>query len=206
MEDQLNHIVYSKGVIEFVAVSTEYCRFIEQIKTASKSNFVNISQKILPLLYLKTVTLPDFENNFEQFNEKFVTESDWEYYRNKIAEKLGENETFMDVYDPTNYLTGEAINVSVSECFTDIYQDLKNFTMNYKIGTIEAMNDSLWECKNNFEQYWGSRLLVLLTEIHNIFYSFDDLDIEEEINNDTEKPEVDTADWIINQRFSDFDS
>ena len=38
------------------------------------------------------------------------------------------------------------------------------------------MNDALWECRTNFEQYWGQRLVNGLRAIHNLVYGTSDLD------------------------------
>ena len=74
----------------------------------------------------------------------------------------------------------EAIEASVSENITDIYQDLKDFILCYRIGNLEVMNDALWECRNNFEQYWGQRLVNGLRAIHSLVYGISDLDEKEE--------------------------
>ena len=33
------------------------------------------------------------------------------------------------------------------------------------------MNDALWECKNNFEEFWGQKLVNVLRAIHSLVYS-----------------------------------
>jgi len=37
-------------------------------------------------------------------------------------------------------------------------------------GTFESVNDSLIECLNNFEKYWGIKLLNALRAVHVIRY------------------------------------
>jgi len=59
-------------------------------------------------------------------------------------------------------------------------------------------------CKNNFEQFWGNRLLATLNELHCILYSTDNLsddDFETESNN---LGKINTGNWLINQHFKTF--
>ena len=38
----------------------------------------------------------------------------------------------------------------------DIYQDIKDFLLLYQTGTEEVMNDAVWECRLNFENFLGT--------------------------------------------------
>ncbi len=194
------NIVYSKNVLEFVTVSAEYCAFVESVEQNSKQDFFSKAQKLLTVLYLKTSILPKVEAIYEDGNEKFVTEDDWSYIKNKIVQKIGQHEIFVDVYSVLMSQEDDAENVSLAEIFADIYQDLMDFLTLYRIGHEESMNDALWECKQNFEQYWGSRLLAALSAIHNTIYSGDDLSDEANIDNSEAPKERNTDNWIFTQR------
>jgi hypothetical protein len=194
--------VYSKDIIEFVTVAAEYCSFVEATDKETKANFLHKSQKLLSALYLKASLLPKFEAIYEEGNEKFVAEEDWIYIKDKVQQKLAKHEIFLDIYAAHMALEQDAENVSLSEIFADIYQDLMDFITLYRIGHEESMNDALWECQQNFQQYWGQRLLVALTAIHNIIFGGDDLSDESEEEKETE--ERDTSDWIFTQRQKDW--
>ncbi len=169
----INHIVYSTNVVEFVAVTGEYCNFVEKTDNFSKKEFINKSLKLLSLIYLKALMLPNIDNNYEDLNEKFVSENDWIFIKHKISVKLSSHDTFIDIIDPIGQENGEAVSVSISECFADIYQDLKNFITIYQVSSVDAINDALWECKLNFEQFWGQRALSVLSSFHSIYYNED---------------------------------
>ena len=70
----------------------------------------------------------------------------------------------------------EALEASISENIADIYQDLKDFILSYRIGTLDVMNYALGECRTNFQQYWGQRLVNGLRAIHSLVYGISDLD------------------------------
>ena len=69
--------VYSRNVIEFVAVANEFCKYAEHASELKGDELLKILQRILPLMYLKASLLPRLNPFFEDGNEKFVTESDW---------------------------------------------------------------------------------------------------------------------------------
>ena len=50
--------------------------------------------------------------------------------------------------------------------------------MNYKEGKEEVMNDAVFHVIENFELYWGKRLLQALSIIHKLAYIEPDVDEE----------------------------
>ncbi len=175
MTKKIKDKVYTKNVIEFITIAKEYCAFVEDTGKLSAKLFLEKSQMLLPLLYLKTSMLSKFETVSKESNEKFVSEEDWNYIKNKIAGLLGEIDVFVQVIEPISQFEGDSINVSLSEIFADIYQDLRDTIAIFVIGNEDMMNDALWECKLNFEQYWGQRTIVALSTIHNINYGAKDI-------------------------------
>jgi len=174
------HLIYSTQVIEFVTVANLFCNFLENAHTEKRKIFIEKSQKILSILYLKSIVLKSPKIIEEGYAEKFVTQDDYDFLKDKVSEKLGSFDLFCDLYPPSN--TIEATSISMSECYADIYQDLKDFTLLYQLGVVDSVNEGLWECVQNFEQIWGPRVLVLLKEIHNLLFSGEDLTIEDNKN------------------------
>ncbi len=201
MENDRSDLVYSGPVIEFVAVANEYCSYAEQAEGFEKRDFIDKSRKILSLLYYKATLLPRTEPFYEEGNEKFVTEEDWNHVHHAILKKLGKHNDYPEVFDPVYRDTEDQVGGSIAEDMADIYQDLRDFLMVYRMGTVELMNDSLWECILNFEQYWGQKLVNSLRAIHSLLCSGENLDEEggeDETEDDPEKH--DTSHWIISQR------
>ena len=179
MTSNSENIVYSRNILEFITVSAEYTSYLENFSESPRKDFVFRIHKILTLLYLKASLLNELEPAYDSTLEKFFTEEDWNILKDSIAAKLGGFDIFVDVVEPDSQIDGEVTSVSLSECLTDVYQDLFDFVNLYQIGSLEIMNDAIWECKQNFEQYWGPRLLVVLSAFHNMIYSFNTIDEED---------------------------
>jgi hypothetical protein len=194
--------VYSRNVIEFVAVANEFCKYAERASELKGEDLLKILQRILPLMYLKASLLPQLNPFFEESNEKFVTESDWMAIHEKLREKFGSADDYLEVFDDKMKDSETPVASSISENISDIYQDLKDFLLLYQTGTSEVMNDAVWECRNTFESYWGQKLLNSLRAIHRFVYSGEEIGkIENEVEEDDEKRN--TSDWFIARRQKD---
>ena len=176
--------VYSRNVIEFVAVANEFCKYTEHASELKGDELLKILQRILPLLYLKASLLPALNPFFDNGNEKFVTEADWLKIHDILREKFGTADDYMEVFDERiNESEGHVIS-SISENMTDIFQDMKDFLLLYQTGTSEVMNDAVWECRMNFENFWGQKLVNSMRAIHKFIYSGEEIG---KIENDVEE-------------------
>ncbi len=194
--------VYSRNVVEFVAVANEFCKYAERAGELKGDDLLKILQRILPMMYIKASLLPVLEPFFEDGNEKFVTESDWVRIDETLRDRFGTADDYLEVFDEKLSDSEGPVVSSVSENMADIYQDIKNFLLLYQTGTPEVMNDAVWECKMNFENFWGQKLVNSMRAIHRFLYSGEEIGkIEKETKENDE--DRNTADWFISRRQRD---
>jgi hypothetical protein len=195
--------LYSRNVIEFVAVANEFCKYAEHASELKGEELLKILQRILPLMYLKASLLPQVSPFFEDGNEKFVTESDWVKTHTILKEKFGSANDYLEVFDEKINDSEGPVLSSISENMADIYQDIKDFLLLYQTGTDEVMNDAVWECRMNFENFWGQKLLNSMRAIHKFIYSGEEIG---KIENDADENDErrNTSDWFITRRQKDF--
>ena len=201
--------VYSKNTIEFVTVANEFCKFIEDAETSSLTQFVDMAHRVLPLLYLKATLLPDDVEPYEEYNEKFVTEESYRYIEDVLLSKFGEHNTYDEIFDPLRQENDEPAQLSISESIADIYQDIKDFIMQFQIASNEVMMNAIWECKQAFEQYWGQRAVNVLRVLHNLKYYVVDLEVNDEgksVVDGGDYNQVDTKDWLISRMQDDYNN
>jgi len=201
--DTKSNPVYSRNVIEFVAVANEFCKYAEHASDLKGDELLKILQRILPLMYLKASLLPKLDPYFEDSNEKFVTESDWVRIHDILKEKFGTANDYLEVFDEKIVESESPVLSSISENMADIYQDTKDFLLLYQTGTSEVMNDALWECRMNFEDFWGQKLVNSMRAIHKFIYSGEEIGKVEK-DNDDEDERKDTSDWFITRRQKEF--
>jgi hypothetical protein len=195
-EENFSHIVYSKNVIEFATVANEYCLFLEKANLIPGKEFVEKIQKILPLLYLKASLIPEIEDEEVETPEKYLTEVDYNFILNKLGEKLGPHDSYLEVFDPGMQFSETPVEASISENLCDIYQDLKDFIFSFRLGTVEIMTDAVWECRKNFREFWGQKLVNCLRAVHSLLYSEIILDETQERSISTENIHGKDENWV----------
>lgn len=169
--ENINNVIYSKNVIEFVAVANEFCQFVESSSNYKTPQLLDITRKLLPLLYFKASMLPEADTILDEELEKYVTELDYNAIQQKWLQKLGEYDLYQEVFDPELQFGTERVTASISEHLLDIYQDTKDFVSSYNFGNEEVMNDALVECNRHFQEYWGQRLVNVLRAVHQLAFA-----------------------------------
>ncbi len=155
----------SQGVLELYRVAYEYCLFVEKISEKNKADFYDFFLKIGPLLYLKGKLLPEIEPEFPEASERFVTEEEYQEIFNACRNLIAENDEFYHV-NYEEFIEYEAVKGSLSENFTDIYQDLKDFILLYNKNSQAARQNAVHDCKALFETRWGPKILSNMRYIH----------------------------------------
>lgn len=191
-----HQVVYSRNVVEFVTVASEFCTSVEKVaKLPAEHNLLKM-QKLLPLLYLKASMLPKTERLLDEELEKYVSELDYNMLHQKWLLLLNEHDSFYEVFDPSIQFGHETVTASISENLLDIYQDIKNFLISYSLGNEEVMNDALVECVEHYEEFWGQQVVNVLRAVHMLVYS--NTDFGENIKNDEVQPGKGNPKWLDN--------
>ena len=158
--------VYQQPAIEFLTVAVQLCLYLEQIEGQDKAEFIEKMLCLLPLLYLKARLLPKATEELDGFPERFVTEQEYEDIRQKVAQCMGADDTYLEVFVEDMRYSDEPITAFVSENIADIYQEIKDLACNYQTRDEAVMNDALVNCIEAFEQHWGQKLLNVLRPLH----------------------------------------
>ncbi|MDH6303955.1 hypothetical protein M2459_000286 [Parabacteroides sp. PF5-5] len=173
--DKSDNPIYERNTLEFVTVALEYCSLMESVGQLSMFSFVDKTTKMLPLLYVKATLLPEILLDDDAEPEYTVTEEMYESVRNKIADLLGEQDSFLETFHPDMQYSDTPIAAFISENLADVYQDTGNFVSMFRQGNEEVMRNAIALCQINFCEYWGQRLLNALKALHAVRYSDDNL-------------------------------
>lgn len=165
MEQELNSGILSRQVIEMITVANEYCLFMEAAEKHTREEIFSWFQKVGPLLYLKGSVLPDDVESDPEYNERFVSEEQWEAMFKILREKFAEN----DIYYTHNEHF-DSIEASLADNLADIYQDMKDFILLYQKAPMQSKACALAELQKLFENHWGIKTLHALGAIHSKTY------------------------------------
>lgn len=167
---------YERNVLEFVTVAVEYCAFLEQSECKTREEFTDTLLKLIPLLYLKAVLMPKYELLSDEYiAEDFVTEENYDIVRGNIACVMSDKDDYLDVFVEDMKYSESPILCTISENLSDIYQELKNFVMNYKNAVDDEQTFSvLAVVKETFQYSWGQKMVNVLRALHEVRYTEED--------------------------------
>lgn len=160
---------FDRNTVEFVTVAAEYCAYLEHVYDKDPERVLDVLCKLLPLLYLKAAMLPALESE-GLYLEEYVKEADYDEIRSVLAQKLGENDDYLEVFVEDMKYSDTPVRKCISEDLADIYQALRNFVQSYRSGLDEVMAESVAVCAEAFRTYWGQVLTNTLRAVHNVRY------------------------------------
>lgn len=159
---------------ELLTIGNEYCHFIENQAKYEPFYRLAFLQKGLTALYLKGALLPFAEECDESFMQRVVTEENYEILFNELRESFGKNDVFLT----TDAASADAVQNSLSENLTDVYQDMKDLLFNFSRGFENSRQCSAYYAAKWFWKRWGAAALKVLPIIHELLA---DLNHEQEV-------------------------
>lgn len=180
------NIVYSAGVIELITAGVEFCSFIENETLKDRDEWIRKMLRLLPLIYMKVSQLPELMQMNDELPETFVKEEDYVRVSAGVANIMGEEDVYLDVFMDEMKYSDRPISSFVSENIADVYQDIRNLVSIYQYNLTEQMNDALYVCQQHFRVYWGQKLINVLRPLHSVLYNENDEEYNDEYNDESE--------------------
>ena len=170
-----NNSQYDKNILEFLTVAVQFCDMLENVANSSRKDFLDRITKVLPFLYVKADLLPDYEQTDDLMTEEFVDEDNYNIIRNNIAFLMRQHDDFLDVFVEDMKYSDRPILSTISENLADIYQDVKNFVMNFKVAAQDdIINEAVAKCKEDFRFYWGQKLVNVMRPLHEVKFGLNE--------------------------------
>lgn len=168
--DSRSKVIFERNSVEFVTVAAQFCNFLEESQGMEREEFVDTALKILPLLYVKALLLPEMELMDEDDElENYVTEESYSLMNAQLADIMGDRDDYLDVFVEDMKYSDQPVTRYISEGLADIYQDIKDFIFVFKQGVNRNMHNALAKCQENFRLYWGQKLVNTLRALHEVW-------------------------------------
>lgn len=168
--DSRSKVIFERNSVEFVTVAAQFCSFLEESQGMEREEFVDTALKMLPLLYVKALLLPEMELMDEDDElENYVTEESYSLMNAQLADIMGDRDDYLDVFVEDMKYSDQPVTRYISEGLADIYQDIKDFIFVFKQGVNRNMHNALAKCQENFRLYWGQKLVNTLRALHEVW-------------------------------------
>ncbi|MDR0368311.1 MAG: DUF5063 domain-containing protein [Bacteroidales bacterium] len=159
-------IVEEKSIQGLFLTALQFCVSIETVQSFEKDVMIGYLLKICSLLYMSGSTNLEMLSEDNSAAEQFLTEEEYEQIYLSLKEKWQEME-FFEFY---NRQLNEMETKSACELLADIYQDMKNFVLQYQKNSTTAKKAAASLLKENFPHHWGKNLLILLPYLHQLSF------------------------------------
>ena len=159
-------IIESQHTKDLVLVANQYCTFVEKNHLFEQQDALDYLLKIIPLLYIKGVLIPEMEIEDNRAYNRFVTEEEYEINYLNFKDKFDK----INYFEAFNTLNNEIETYDLAELTIDVYQDMKDFLILFQKNTFSAQETALWACRQNFYERWGRHISLLLPYLHQVLF------------------------------------
>lgn len=155
--------------LAFLALANEYCHTVETSRQMERQNFVAEMLRLLPRLYISAMDIPrpDFPDE-PAYIAQALDEDYYDSVRLAMEMLMGEEDTYLEVFEQDMKYSETPIAASISEALADIFQVLYNLVDSAKDAPAETVVALLDACREDFDEYWSQPLCNVLRALNAI--------------------------------------
>lgn len=160
--------------LAFIALCNEYCASLEKAQEKTRKGFVDEMLRLLPRIYISAHDLQAATSG--SYIDSALEEDSYNAIRHNLEIILGEQDTYLEVFEEDMKYSDTPISADISENLADLYQVFYNFlnTARYLHDDPESMDDALCSIYEDFHAYWGQTLCNVLRPLNAIDNETDD--------------------------------
>lgn len=159
------------NLLAFIALANEFCQTIENARQFDRNDFIDEMLRLLPRIYITVSDIPDPSIQSEaSYIPEALEEDYYESVRRSMEQLIGEDDTYLEVFENDMKYSDTPIGASISEKIADIFQVLFNFIENVKDAPEEIVMETIDSVKEDFQSYWSQTLCNVLRPLNAIKY------------------------------------
>lgn len=155
--------------IAFIGLCNEFCTAILNVDESEPADFVIEMTRLLPQLYISASDLPTDEDTDMTIDDA-MDEDHYDSIRRSLETLLGEDDTYLEVFEEDMKYSDTPIGASVAEGLADLTQVFFNIVETVREAPTEIIPDMLAAAKNDFETYWSQKLVNVMRPLNQIRY------------------------------------
>lgn len=158
------------NVLALIGLCREYCAALEGVGEMDSAAFVAAMVRLLPRIYIsasdleRSVTLTDDE---ETGLDNYLEEDYYEALRLRVANLLGPDDVYLEVFEEEMKYSDTPIGASVAEGLCDLFQVFYNFTEAVK-GSLDdlLLGQTLNAMRDEFRATWSQTLVNVMRPLN----------------------------------------
>lgn len=162
----------SNNALAFIALCNEYCAAIENAAMNEPSALINSMLHLLPRLYISAMDIKtDMLNGEGGYIAPALEEDVYDQLRQTLAGVIGEDDTYLEVFEEDMKYSDTPIAATISESLADLFQVFYDFLETVRDAPNELINEALTSVKESFASYWSQTLTNVLRAINAVKFN-----------------------------------
>lgn len=163
--------VLSNNTLTLIALANEYCASCENAGTAEPSKFISNMIRLLPRIY---ITAGDIKTGILDDGSGYISpsldEDSYNRVRDQIASLLGEDDTFLEVFEQDMIYSDTPIAATISESLADLFQVFYDFIETVRDAPNDLIIEAIGSLRESFAQFWSQTLTNVLRPLNALKY------------------------------------
>ncbi|MDO7874116.1 DUF5063 domain-containing protein [Hymenobacter sp. ASUV-10] len=149
---------------QFIVLARRYCALIEAPQPVAPEAFLPEMQQVLAVLYAAALRLDwiDLQSNVDYE----VAKIDLQAILVIVAEKVGDNRYYWNVFDPTDMTDEPPVCYDLLDDLGDIYKDLQYSLRVFDLQTADSQENAVWGFNHDFSAHWGQHCINAMRALH----------------------------------------
>ncbi|MDO4318967.1 MAG: DUF5063 domain-containing protein [Bacteroidales bacterium] len=159
----------TNNALAFIALCNEYCAAVEHARETEKTDLVQSLLRLLPRIYIAATDLAaDLPG--EAYIDGALDEDYYESVRHSLEMVLGEDDSYLEVFEEDMKYSDTPIGASLAEGLADLFQVFYNLLETVRDAPDELADEALAAVRDDFANYWGQTLCNVMRPLHHIYY------------------------------------
>ena len=160
--------------LAFTALCNEYCATLERAAQMDERELVGNMARLLPRIYICAADLKEPTLDEEGYIDGYLQEETYDQIRLSLESVLGEDDTYLEVFESDMKYSDTPIGASLAEGLADLFQVFYNFIETVRDAPDELAAAAINAVHDDFKLVWGQTLTNIMRHIHAIYYNIDE--------------------------------
>lgn len=156
----------SNNTLALIALANEYCSTVEHSReTADPTDFIDAMLRLLPRIYIAANDIHT-DGTPDTYINDVLEEEYYDTVRRDVETVMGEDDTYLDVFEEDMKYSDTPIGASIAEGVADLFQVMYNFVETVREAPIDVINDATSVLREDFDAYWSRTLCNVLRALN----------------------------------------
>ena len=160
--------------LAFTALCNEYCATLERAAQMDERELVGNMARLLPRIYICAADLKEPTLDEEGYIDGYLQEETYDQIRLSLESVLGEDDTYLEVFESDMKYSDTPIGASLAEGLADLFQVFYNFIETVRDAPDELAAAAINAVHDDFKLVWGQTLTNIMRHIHSNYYNIDE--------------------------------